>query len=110
MLGWIARGLRTGVVTTSYPRSPAPSAVRTVPTILASALRPEQCRILADVCPTTALTCRGGALILDYGPCISCGQCAAALPDVVSMTTDYELAAHGRDDLLTIFRFGESHV
>lgn len=107
MLGWIWRGLRTGVVTTAYPRQPLPLAGRTVPVITAERLRREHGPLLAAVCPSTALT-YDGRLILDYGPCISCAYCAVALPEVVSMSQAYELAARSANDLRTIYHFGDA--
>lgn len=112
MFGWIWRGLRTGVVTTRYPRGSVETVSRTVPRIDTGRLSIEDCAILDVACPTGALTCEVGgvppyraALILDYGRCISCAYCADALPDAVSMTTDFELAARDRADDRIVYTF-----
>lgn len=110
MLGWLLRGLRTGVVTTAYPRKEDPQFLRTVPRVDLSYLYPGDCLLLADTCPTSAMTCEedDGALsfLLDYGSCISCGLCAEALPGAISMSSELELAARDREDLGTTYTFG----
>lgn len=112
MFGWIVKGLRTGVLTTSYPRRGGPTSVgRTVPRINSEVLREADCRLLSDVCPTRALTCTSGTetqLVLDYASCISCERCALALPGVISMTEDFELAARDVQDLRTIYAFSRN--
>lgn len=103
--GWIATGLRTGIVTTHYPEELPVLTVRTAPKIDPATLDWKACVVLDEVCPTEALICRHDvpALILDYAPCIGCGLCAAAVPEVATMTPDYQLAARDRRDLRTEF-------
>ncbi len=109
MFGWVFRGLRIGVKTTSYPRDVPILSLRTAPRVDQSLLRPEHCAILANACPTGALADPpDGAtpsLVLDYGKCVFCGLCAEALPGVVTMAHDYELAARNRGDLRSTYVF-----
>ena|SRR5579875_1538474 len=112
MLTWIVRGLRTGVVTSPYPRRAELPPLRTVPKVDTAALTVDDCLALATVCPTRAMTCSpspdGCAFILDYGACISCGLCAEALPGAVSMSSDYELAVRDSTDLRTTYELGRN--
>lgn len=104
-IGWIATGLETGIVTTRYPKNVPNLRIRTVPRIDPAHLSWEACVVLADVCPTGSLACRFDvpSLILDYAKCIGCGLCAEAVPEVATMTADYQLAARDRRDLRTDF-------
>lgn len=118
-LGWIVEGLRTGIVTTPYPKQHDPTAtdgLRTRPL-----LRPERC-IAASGCDACVQVCLPHALTLepwsetpatsgpadsptspaaatqalwlDLGRCIGCGLCAAVCPaDALVMANDTELAA-----------------
>lgn len=68
--------------------------------------------MLAEVCPTGALSCRFDipSLTLDYSRCIGCGLCADAVPEAATMTDDYQLAARDQQDLRTEFVFeGVAH-
>ncbi|MGI8968739.1 MAG: hypothetical protein ACR2GA_06520 [Chloroflexota bacterium] len=95
--------------TTRYPREVPILPLRTVPSVDETLLRPGHCAFLASVCPTGALADPlDGAkpsLVLDYGKCVFCGLCAEALPGVVTMAHDYELAARNRGDLRTTYVF-----
>ncbi|MGI8824962.1 MAG: hypothetical protein ACR2JC_04820 [Chloroflexota bacterium] len=107
MFGWIGKGLRTGVLTTRYPRGAAHFQGWTVPGIDVALLRPEDCSLLARVCPTGALSCTVSSeaqeLVLDYGRCISCGFCARVLPGTVVMTSEIDLSARDLADLRTTY-------
>jgi hypothetical protein len=99
---WFIRGLRRGVVTTRYPARPDGSAAA-LPT--PPAFRPGQLtRDVADrivaVCPSAALVRRGDVVIFDAGACTACGRCAAAAPDAVTSSGEWELAATARSDLI----------
>ena len=99
---WFVRGLRRGVVTTHYPARPDGSAAA-LPT--PPAFRPGQLtRDVADrivaVCPSAALARRGDILIFDAGTCTACGRCAAAAPDAVTSSGEWELAATARSALV----------
>lgn len=121
-LGWVIEGLRTGIVTTPYPKRydlQATEGIRTRPL-----LRPERCAAASgcEACVRVCLPCAlaleswsgvaaatvetavpGGAtpvLWLDLGRCIGCGLCAATCPeDALVMSTDAELATHEQQAL-----------
>jgi formate hydrogenlyase subunit 6/NADH:ubiquinone oxidoreductase subunit I len=111
MLRWILRGLRTGVLTTRYPKhpEPIPPPFRGAPQVNPVQLSPRVCEELEAACPTGAFSYDRavGALTLDYGKCIFCGLCAQALPSVVHMSTTYELAVRQREDLHTEYALTE---
>lgn len=112
MRAWMLRGLRTGIVATKYPRIRLDTASRTVPRIDPTLLQRADCTLLAEVCPTDALSCHTErdemTLVLDYGACICCGLCAEGVSAAVTMSHDFELAAHDRRDLRTEYVFREA--
>lgn len=108
MLGILGKSLATGIVTTSYPAAP--------PEISSHARgRPEidwanwkNARPAAAVCPTGAIACADAAglrtVTFDLGKCIFCGLCAD-LGRTIHMTNECELAARGRDALITVAQY-----
>jgi Ni,Fe-hydrogenase III small subunit len=100
MIEWIARGLRTGIVTTRYPRRPehAPAGFRGhVEVLEAGRGSPD----LEALCPTGAVRVDGaGDVSLDRGRCILCGLCVAAEPDRFAFAPGYETAARRRASLV----------
>lgn len=119
-LAWLIRGLRTGVVTTRYPRQSErwPVGFRGRPVLDVT-----RCRA-ADGCAECVNACLPGAIVLDasppgddrpgrigrearlalnYGACIMCGLCVTACPSgAMVMTEDDELAARRPDDLVFV--------
>jgi len=100
--------LRTGVVTTRYPDSPAelsPGA-RGRPAINFGAWH--DARPAAEVCPTGAITCRDDKATrlvrFDLGKCTFCGLCAEVEPSI-QMTAECELAVSRRQTLLSEARY-----
>jgi Ni,Fe-hydrogenase III small subunit/formate hydrogenlyase subunit 6/NADH:ubiquinone oxidoreductase subunit I len=98
----LRKSLATGIVTTDYPRSPAPASGR-------ARGRPEidfanwkDARPAASACPTQALAYedhRGTRTIkLDLANCTFCGLCAEA-DGAIRMTHHRELATARRTDL-----------
>lgn len=94
------QSLKTGVVTTAYPRSSAAVSNR-------ARGKPEidwanwtDARPAAAVCPTGAIECGDGpgAAALDLGKCVFCGLCAEA-DKAIRMTNRCELAAVSHDAL-----------
>ncbi len=100
MLGWIARGLRQGRVTTRYPRreEPAPAAYRGRVDVLDAVDAPAE---LAATCPTGAITIDDQRrLTLDRGRCILCGACVRAAPERLRFKARYQTAARSRPGLI----------
>ncbi|MGH2390576.1 MAG: 4Fe-4S dicluster domain-containing protein [Chloroflexota bacterium] len=107
MFAWIWRGLRTGIVTTRYPREPEimPAAYRGRVVLDPDRCDPRACRACADVCLPKAITVDREAVRLDIGRCITCGFCLGACPTgAFTMRNDFELAARRREDLITEVR------
>ena len=99
MLEWIARGLRSGVVTTRYPHSAeaAPEGFRGRVELLDAGNGEER---LETLCPTGAIRVAGGSVSLDRGRCILCGLCVAADPDRFAFAAEYETATRRRAALV----------
>jgi Ni,Fe-hydrogenase III small subunit/ferredoxin len=100
MIEWIARGLRTGIVTTSYPKRPErpPAGFRGRVAVLR---RDRADAVLEGVCPTGAIAVDArGVVSLDRGRCILCGVCIDADPDRFAFVPDYESAARDRAELV----------
>jgi Ni,Fe-hydrogenase III small subunit/formate hydrogenlyase subunit 6/NADH:ubiquinone oxidoreductase subunit I len=106
MFETLRQSLKIGVVTTSYPDTPAEVSrrARGKPEIDWANWR--DTRPAAAVCPTGAIECRDEAgtpaatrtATLDLGKCIFCGLCAEVDP-AIRMTPQCELAAHSRQSL-----------
>jgi formate hydrogenlyase subunit 6/NADH:ubiquinone oxidoreductase subunit I len=99
---WFARGLRRGVVTTRYPASPDESAawLPTPPVFRSRQLTRQAADRMVAACPGTALSRRDDMLVFDVGACTACGRCAAAAPDAVASSGEFELAATARSALM----------
>lgn len=99
MLRWLLRGLRHGVVTTSYPArpEPAPPGFRGRVSVVAAGNAPQT---LADLCPTGAIQVKDGRVSLDRGRCILCGACVAGAPDRFAFEAEYETAVRRRSSLV----------
>ncbi len=104
----LRKSLATGVVTTSYPETPAAIAsnARGRPEI--DFAQWKDARPAATICPTGAISCADGdgtrTATLDLGACIFCGLCAEVDP-AIRMTNRCELAARQRGDLRTIAKY-----
>jgi Ni,Fe-hydrogenase III small subunit/ferredoxin len=99
MLAWIARGLSQGRVTTRYPAraEPGPAGYRGAVAVRDAGPAPAA---LASVCPTSAISVHDGAVRLDRGRCILCGDCVRAAPDWFQFSERYEVASRSRAGLL----------
>ena len=96
MFNVLRQSLRTGVVTTAYPATPAEvsAQARGRPEIDWAALK--DARAAAAVCPTGAIAVRdaGGQrrVELDLAQCVFCGLCAEVDP-AIRMTPVFACAA-----------------
>lgn len=107
---WLIQGLRTGILTTRYPREreARPAGFRGHPV-----LDPSRCGA-TEGCDACVRSCLPGAIQLvspinghgaeiqvNYGTCIVCGLCVAACPNqAMTMSTGDELAARYSKDLI----------
>jgi Ni,Fe-hydrogenase III small subunit/ferredoxin len=100
MLAWILRGLRGGRVTTAYPagrEEPGPGYRGSVVVLGADPAETS----LEGLCPTGAISVnKSGALSLDRGRCILCGNCVRAVPERFAFRAAYETAARARSALV----------
>lgn len=100
----LRKSLSTGVVTTSYPDTPAEvcTDARGKPEI--DWTNWKDARPSVAICPTGAISYHdlNGQRVarLDLGKCIFCGLCAE-VDKAIRMTNDCECAARQRDDLVT---------
>lgn len=101
----IQQTIRTGIVTTTYPETPAdvPPSFRGKPVF--DFERWQDARPAAEVCPTQAISVRDDGdhrtVTVDYGRCVFCGLCAEAGPgQAVRITREFELATRDRGHLI----------
>lgn len=100
MLEWLLRGLHQGRITTRYPR-----AHEDPPTGYRGRIDVVDARggtgALAQLCVTGAITVDDrGAVSLDRGRCILCGECVLAAPERFRFVDAYETAARSRGALI----------
>jgi Ni,Fe-hydrogenase III small subunit/formate hydrogenlyase subunit 6/NADH:ubiquinone oxidoreductase subunit I len=100
------QSFRTGVVTTSFPRTAAQLSThyRGAPEFQLESWT--DARPAADVCPTGAIAISESddlrRVTIDYGRCSFCGECAAASTDgAVRTSQEFRLAVGHRADLVT---------
>src|SRR4029434_78008 len=104
----LRKSLSTGVVTTSYPDTPAEVSghARGRPEI--DWTKWKDARPAAAICPTGAISYQdvNGQRVarLDLAKCIFCGLCAD-VASAIRMTNVCECAARRRDDLVTSARY-----
>lgn len=93
MSNWIARGLRSGILTTKYPHAPDAMSqrYRARPLIVPGATAAGLARGAA-VCLSNAIEVDGSRATIDMLRCFQCGECARVAPDAFSFTSDFELA------------------
>ena len=99
-MAWVLRGLRDGVLTTSYPRRPDSY----LDSARAVALPVPGARGGADVpglCPTAAISrYADGTLRVDRGRCIACGLCTGTRPDLFGWAGSASAVAAERNALV----------
>jgi Ni,Fe-hydrogenase III small subunit/formate hydrogenlyase subunit 6/NADH:ubiquinone oxidoreductase subunit I len=112
MFETLRQSLKIGVVTTSYPATPAEVSHRARGKPEIDWANWKDARSSAAVCPTGAIECRDetdGRVVnrtatLDLGKCIFCGLCADVDP-AIRMTPQCELAARSRESLRHTVRY-----
>jgi Ni,Fe-hydrogenase III small subunit/ferredoxin len=100
MLEWLLRGLSQGRITTRYPRGheDPPVGYRGHIDLVDAGGATDA---LARLCPTGAITVDAlGAVSLDGGRCILCGECVLAAPERFRFVDTYETAARTRGALV----------
>ncbi len=109
-LAWILEGVRTGVVTTPYPRrvdAEATAGVRSHPALVAERCQAAAgCDACARACLPAAITvtrkssAKAVKMTLDTGRCIGCALCVAACPyDALVMSSGDEPATRAESAL-----------
>jgi len=109
MFDILRQSLRTGIVTTTFPKTPPTpdeTCGRGKPVIDLAAWK--DARAACAACPTGALSYADGAgtrtATLDLGKCTFCGLCAEADP-AIRMSNDSQLAATRREDLVVTAKY-----
>jgi Ni,Fe-hydrogenase III small subunit/ferredoxin len=100
MLEWLLRGLYQGRITTRYPRGheDPPAGYRGRIDVVNTGGGTD---VLAQLCLTGAITVdERGAVSLDRGRCILCGECVLAAPERFRFVDAYETAARSRGALV----------
>ncbi len=101
----LQKTLRTGIVTASYPKGPAPAGRNFRGRPEFSPDRWVDARPAAEACPTGAIVLsdqeHSRRVTVDYGRCVFCGQCAdVSANGAVRVTPEFELATHDRNSLV----------
>ena len=102
MIGWLVRGITSGRITTRYPRKPEPAPDGFRGRVEVTNAQGGD-RALEGLCPTGAITVGGGgAVTLDRGRCILCGECVRVAPERFAYGRgSYETAARSRGALVS---------
>ncbi len=105
----LQKTLKTGTVTTKYPKKPenAPEGFRGKPELI-----PDKCTYCGDcaaVCPPNVIWLLENngekTLALSYCGCIFCGRCEEVCSaGAIRLTREYEIASKTKDDLLVSIR------
>lgn len=108
MFETLRQSLKTGVVTTSYPKTPPEVSARARGKPEIDWANWKDARPAAAVCPTGAISYQdaNGQRVarLDLGKCTFCGLCAD-VSAAIRMTNICECAARNREDLVTSARY-----
>jgi Ni,Fe-hydrogenase III small subunit/ferredoxin len=98
---WALRGLRNGIVTTSYPRRPDPYAAAFPASVRPQVAGPANgAPITSALCPTAAIFSQDGVLRVDAGRCILCGRCVRERPDLFDWAPGSDIAQVARQALV----------
>lgn len=102
MIRTLLQRLRQKHRTVAYPAKPPvlPERFRGLP-VLAPEKCAADCALCVAACPVGALSKMDGALRVDLGRCLFCGDCVAACPSgAIQYTRDHRLATRKREDLV----------
>jgi Ni,Fe-hydrogenase III small subunit/formate hydrogenlyase subunit 6/NADH:ubiquinone oxidoreductase subunit I len=89
-VGYPARGFENPSLIDRFRGRPAVDPVRCI----------DGCSSCSAACPTGAIQ-RDGAIAIDLGLCLFCGDCVRACPsDGIAMTGEFRLATRRREDLI----------
>lgn len=95
--------LAQGHQTIDDVRAARPAGLRALP-VISERPCPSGCRACVDACPTTAVRV-DGAVAIDLGACVFCGDCGPACPEgAITWTPDPRLGATSRDALVRTAR------
>jgi len=102
MIRTLLQRLRQKHRTVAYPAKPPtlPDRFRGLPELSAEKC-PAGCAECVAACPVGAISRAAGAIQIDLGRCLFCGDCATAcLHGAIRFTRDHRLAARKREDLV----------
>jgi Ni,Fe-hydrogenase III small subunit/formate hydrogenlyase subunit 6/NADH:ubiquinone oxidoreductase subunit I len=107
----LQKTISTGVVTTSYPNTPAEVSESFRGEPIFDFERWGDARPAAEVCPTEAISVQDAeesrSVTVDLGRCVFCGLCATqGANQAVKITQEFELATRDRRHLLTTAEYG----
>ena len=107
----LQKTIRTGIVTTDYPETPARLQLTSRGKPAFDFKSWQDARPAAEVCPTGAISFRDAGesrtVTVDYGLCIFCGLCAEVEPrGAVRVTREFELATRDRRQLIMEAEYG----
>ncbi|MGH8979720.1 MAG: 4Fe-4S domain-containing protein [Acidimicrobiales bacterium] len=99
---WIPRGLRSGIVTSRYPRRADGygTGFRSVVVVDPRGGPVARMEEAARSCPTDAIAVEDGRPRLDRGRCILCGRCTELCPETFRFDPSFETAAVRRESLV----------
>ena len=109
MFKFIKKGIRTGIVTISYPAEPEPAPVgfRGRPEVDPAKCAEDDYRRYEEICPAGAMRFTGTSFEIHHGRCVFCGLCESAGPEGgVRLTADYEMASRRKQDLIRVVSTG----
>ena len=92
MSGWVRKGLRTGIKTSSYPAREENAAGISPGFPRGGDYPEEQIRFLLNLCPTHALQRIGSQIAVDHRRCIHCFRCALDTAAPMDWQQGYEWA------------------
>jgi Ni,Fe-hydrogenase III small subunit/ferredoxin len=97
----LQKSFKTGIVTSTYPKTPARVSEHFRGRPEFDFERWRDARPAAEACPTGAIAVRDDEVTVDYGLCVFCGQCADVSRDgAVRVTREFELATRDRSNLV----------